>query len=141
MSTPVNVDVSAPSPVILPETVTSPAPSTVRFLPLAVVTAVVAERVIEPASTWNSELAPRVIAPDSVWTSVPAVDKLRITPVEDEPVPETVNGSAIDRSPDVPSRWRAAPDATVVPSLAPEPPSALLVLTTTMPFEIVVVPV
>lgn len=119
VSTPVNVDVTAPAPVIVPETVTSPAPSTDRSLPLDVVTAVVADNVTEPASTWISELAPSVIAPDRVWTSVPAVDKLRIAPVVDEPVPDTVSGSAIDRSPDVPSRCKAAPEATVVPS--PDP--------------------
>ena len=65
---------------------------------------------------------------------------LRIAPVVEIPVPEILSGSVTPVRP--PDNCSAAPDATVVePRDVPLSPSAVLLLITTTPVEIVVIPV
>ena len=90
-----------------------------------------------PSSLPIDELAASVTAPVIEFVSAPAVDTLRITPVEELPVPDTVNGSGIE-SP-VPDTFTAAPELTVVPELLA--PNDDELLATAVPLEIVVAPV
>ena len=90
-----------------------------------------------PSSLPIDESAERVIAPVIEFVSAPAVATLRMTPVEELPVPDTVNGSGID-SP-VPDTFTAAFELTDVPvALAPNEAE---LLATAVPLEIDVAPV
>lgn len=91
-----------------------------------------------PSSLPIDALAASVTTPVIEFVSAPAVDTLRIAPVDEIPVPDTVKGSAID-SP-VPETFTTPPELTVVP--ADEAPKAPFEDTTTVePFETVVKPV
>jgi hypothetical protein len=90
-----------------------------------------------PSSLAIVEVAPSVTAPVIEFVSAPAVDTLRMTPPDEVPDPDTVMASAMERF--VPDTLSAAPEATdVAPAVVP---NAVECAATTVPVEIVVVPV
>ena len=117
---------------------TLPAPTTVSVgVPVVASNAFpeVTSKVNVSASLPTETFAPRSTAPKIVLLLVPPASRLRITPVPELPVPETVNGSAIVR-PD--PLMCTAPLVTSVLALAL--PSEVLSVTTTMPADTVVTP-
>ena len=142
-----NVSVPAPDFVsveigvaIGSDTTTLPAPTKVMVgVPVAAPNAEpdATLNVSAPSSLPIDEFAASVTAPVIEFVSAPAVDTLRIAPVEELPVPDTVNGSGIE-SP-VPDTFTAAPQLTVVPELLA--PNEDELLATAVPLEIVVAPV
>ena len=115
---PVNVRVPVPVPPLVSANPPDTTPDTVAVVEFA---------------TCNVELAANATVPDNV----PAAEKFT-APADDTPVPEIVNGSA-DVTPAATSN--VAPDDTVVPCPAAEPPSADASEIFTVPAEIVVAPV
>ena len=89
-----------------------------------------------PASLAIDESAPSVIAPEIVFDPEP--DTLRIAPAVEIPVPDTLNGSAIDNP--VPETLTAPPELIVVP-VDEAPKEAFADTTTVEPLDTVVKPV
>ncbi len=131
--------VNVPAPVAMGSaTAVSPTPAKVN--PKAPLNALPDEtsNVSVPSSLPIDAVAPSVTAPVIEFVSVPAVETLRIAPADEIPVPDTVNGSAIDRL--VPEILTAPPESIVVPT-DEAPKEAFADTTTVEPLDTVVKPV